>query len=393
MARRHNLQSQLAATLLEQAGLALVTPGNAPRAESLARQSLKVTRQVQGDKHPDTAWALWTLANILADEHNDDEAGQCYQEALAIVRDHFGDSHYLAHTLREELKFVLLTQGDQAAVAALHAEQSAYDVAALADYDKAVALYPNSPWRLMHRGSILALQGDMKQANLDLTRAAELTPENVMATYMRAGVCFSMNNEAGFRQASLDLAEAAERGSDRMAAFYAALMFVVAPNSAIDESQALKFAQKCFDARPDDGVAIGLLGATLFRLRRYEEAAQRLTECLEEEGGHFNRLGTQAYGYLFLAMTHHHLDHSDEANDWLNRAVENIDARQGIIAYWPGSMFAERLRQETEALLGVEREVVKREAVETIVRQAPTMQPQLMTDPKLPDNQASPTDN
>ena len=83
----------------------------------------------------------------------------------------------------------------------------------------------------------------------------------------------------------------------------------MAPNSAIDGTQALKFAQQCYDAKPEDGVAIGLLGATYFRVGRYEEAAERLTECLDIEEGHFNKLGTQAFGYLFLAMTHHRLGH------------------------------------------------------------------------------------
>jgi hypothetical protein len=138
-------------------------------------------------------------------------------------------------------------------------------------------------------------------------------------------------------------------------------------------------------------VAIGLVGATLFRIGRYEEAVERLTKSLDVEKGHFNRLGTQAYGYLFLAMAHHRLEHFDESKDWLSRAVELIDARQGVIGYFPGSMFADRLRQETEALLGVEREETSPQADETSDEQIEPPQPS--TEPSALGNpQPAPND-
>ena len=106
------------------------------------------------------------------------------------------------------------------------------------------------------------------------------------------------------------------------------------------------------------------LAATLYRVGRYEEAAQKLKETFDAYGEYHAKTGMHAYGYLFLAMTHHRLGHAKEARDWLNRAVQIIDLRQGAAAYWPNSVLLERLRQEAEALLGVKRDVETPESVE-----------------------------
>ena len=189
MARRHDHQPQLANILYRQALLAMATPGNAAKAEQLARQSLALYRQIHGSHHPNPAWVLWTLALSLQEQNKLDESEQCFREAIAIFRDLYGDAHFLVHELREALKLVLLTQGDKAALAALKAEQSANEIAALADYDKAFAINPNSPYRLMQRGTLHASQGDLDKADADFARAAELGSESSnLAVYACRGV-------------------------------------------------------------------------------------------------------------------------------------------------------------------------------------------------------------
>ena len=171
---------------------------------------------------------------------------------------------------------------------------------------------------------------------------------------MRAVVCLARNDEEGFRQASKALADLAVRGSDRHAAQLAVQVFVLTPDSAIDARQALEWAKQILDAGPQNGLRPGLLGCALYRAGRYEEAAQTLKEAFDAYGEYHAKTGMHAYGHLFLAMAHHRLGHAKEARDWLNRAVQIIDSRQGAAAYWPNSVLLERLRQEAEALVGVQ---------------------------------------
>jgi tetratricopeptide (TPR) repeat protein len=392
MARRHDQQPELASILYRQALLATATPGNAAKAEQLARQSVAIYRQIHGNHHPNPAWALWTLALSLQEQNKLDESEQCFREAIAIFGDLYGDAHFLVHELREALKLVLLTQGDKAALAALKVEQSANETAALADYDKAFAISPNSPYRLMQRGTLHASQGDLEKADADFTRAAELGSESSNLAFMRAVVCLARNDEEGLRQASKALADLAARGSDRLAAQLAVQVFVLTPDSAIDARQALEWAKQIHEAGPQNGLAPGLLGCALYRAGSYEEAAQTLEDAFDTYGEYHAKTGMHAYGHLFLAMTHHRLGKSQEAREWLNRAIQIIGARQGVVAYWPNSMLLERLRQEAETLLGVKREEVKQQATELDEQQAATTKPQSLSTPKLPDNQAPKTD-
>jgi tetratricopeptide (TPR) repeat protein len=86
--------------------------GDLFEAERLARRSVALHRQLQGDHHPETAWGLVELGLALSDQNKLDEAKECYVEALGIFRRYYRSSNKALLSVYSNLSIVLRAQGD-----------------------------------------------------------------------------------------------------------------------------------------------------------------------------------------------------------------------------------------------------------------------------------------
>src|SRR5207244_1027062 len=80
-----------------------------------------------------------------------------------------------------------------------------------------------------------------------------------------------------------------------------------------------------------------LLGAALYRAGKYQAAIEPL-----------NKGQSRAWDHLFLGMAHHHLGHTEEARQYLERAIEQIKTDHYP---WAETVEAGQLRREAEALI------------------------------------------
>ena len=88
----------------------------------------------------------------------------------------------------------------------------------------------------------------------------------------------------------------------------------------------------------------------------FEEAARRLTEAEAAFLKAKDPAKTMAYTCLFLAMTQQRLGHAELAQEWLAKAVREIDQPSPEIAkinqLWNRRLTLGLLRREAEALVG-----------------------------------------
>jgi hypothetical protein len=87
----------------------------------------------------------------------------------------------------------------------------------------------------------------------------------------------------------------------------------------------------------------------------FEEAARRLTEAEAAFQKSKAPAWPVAYTWLFLALAHQRLGHTQQAREWLAKAVCDIEQppseRVGLYRSWNRQLTFRLLRREAEALL------------------------------------------
>ena len=93
-------------------------------------------------------------------------------------------------------------------------------------------------------------------------------------------------------------------------------------------------------------------GAVLFRAGRFNDALEHLNKAAKLQD---YKRSSPAYGWYFLAMTHHKLGHQAEAKQWFDKAVECTDnvLDENSAVRWNRRLTLELLRSEAEDLLGI----------------------------------------
>ena len=120
----------------------------------------------------------------------------------------------------------------------------------------------------------------------------------------------------------------------------------------------------CVAWRPGGGAAdpkrfdrLTALGAVLYRAGRLEDAARRLTEAEAAFRNAKAPATTIAYTWLFLAMTRERLGQTEQAKQWLAKAVREIEqppaerAEDPKARPWNRKLTLRLLRGEAEALI------------------------------------------
>src|SRR5262249_15407287 len=100
--------------------------------------------------------------------------------------------------------------------------------------------------------------------------------------------------------------------------------------------------------------ALNVLGAILYRAGQFDKALQRLNEAAAVFQPDDQARGTILYSWAFLAMTHHKLGHTEQARQWLGKAIEKIDSimkQSSPSLKWNRKLTLQLLRHEAETLI------------------------------------------
>ncbi|HJT33051.1 MAG TPA: tetratricopeptide repeat protein [Pirellulales bacterium] len=211
--------------------------------------------------------------------------------------------------------------GVRLACARIHAELHEYEKA-LADFCEAIELDPNSAAAWNERGAAYANVHEYDKAIADYARAIELDQNNVFLWYCHALLRCGTSDPEGYRNDCTAMLERFGKSEDRATANLLVWTCVLAPEAVSNPALAAQVAEKAMTNDPNNQSCLNMLGATLYRAGRFDEAAKRLSEANTATPDPFT---SSVYTWLFLAMTHHRLGHADEARQWLDKAVQAID--------------------------------------------------------------------
>jgi tetratricopeptide (TPR) repeat protein len=231
---------------------------------------------------------------------------------------------------------------------------------ALADYTQAIALRPPQPWPWVRRGQLYAELGQWDKAVADSAKAVELAPDEADGRYLYALVRLGAADTKGYRGICTSILERFGKTEDADAAYWVAWSCVLVPDAVAQPALLVPLAEKGVAKAPTNYDYQNALGAALYRADRFEEAVKRLNEAAAAYKPDSGFRQPIAYNWFFLAMAHHRLGHSDEAQKWLDKAVQwtdqagqekEKDPAIKVPMPWNRRLTLQLLRREAETLI------------------------------------------
>lgn len=172
---------------------------------------------------------------------------------------------------------------------------------------------------------------------------------------MNALLYLKLREEVDHRVACQSMLTRFADTEDPLAASFTAWTCALIPDSVDDYSSVVTLAAKATSEKPNSDQFLNSHGAVLFCAGRYEEAIERLTELVNRrEQSDIQPNSSPAYTWYFLAMTHHSLGHSREAQNWLNKAnewTEQALSNRDNPRPWNRRLTLVLLRTEAESLI------------------------------------------
>ena len=142
-------------------------------------------------------------------------------------------------------------------------------------------------------------------------------------------------------------------------AYWVAWACALAPDATKDWATAVALAEKAVQSDPKSATYLNTLGAVLYRAGRFDEALRVSRRPSPWSRNRASIKSPPAYTWFFLAMTQHRLGHSEEAKQWLDKAVAGTDkifaeADQGTVDLpWNRRLTLKLLCEEAEGILKV----------------------------------------
>jgi tetratricopeptide (TPR) repeat protein len=121
-----------------------------------------------------------------------------------------------------------------------------------------------------------------------------------------------------------------------------------------DLHQPVQIAERAVGVDPKNISHTFALGATLYRAGRFAEAIKRLNEAnaAVERGEGGNPGISPAYTWFFLAMANYRLGQAEEARQWLDKAVKQMEQdTQNKDTFWNRRLTLHLFHREAEDLL------------------------------------------
>jgi tetratricopeptide (TPR) repeat protein len=171
-------------------------------------------------------------------------------------------------------------------------------------------------------------------------RAVDLNNESIEPLVARARLAVGFGD---WNQAKRDLEAALEQKPDSGRATNELAWFLVTARepSLLDPQRAVALATEAVELKPENATYRNTLGVAQYRAGDYAAAVESLTRAAQLPRG------TNAYNYLFLAMSHWQLGNQEQARPWYDKSVQWISDRD------VANEELLRFQKEAESLLGV----------------------------------------
>jgi tetratricopeptide (TPR) repeat protein len=208
----------------------------------------------------------------------------------AAVADDFGDCNQTADADRTINGCTALLPGVYFNRGIAHAYKDEYDKA-IADYNRAIELSPNSQGAYMTRGMTYFTKREYDKAIADINRVIELNPKNDSA-YNKRGAAYIF--KGGFDEAIADFNRAIELNPDNELAY---LNRGYAYKAKGEYGQAIADYNRAFELNPKNVITLRALGAVKFDAGDFKAAYGDLRRSLELKDNPY----TMLYRYLALA--------------------------------------------------------------------------------------------
>jgi WD40 repeat protein/Tfp pilus assembly protein PilF len=225
---------------------------------------------------------------------------------------------------------------------------------AIADYSRAIALN-GEYWKIpLRRGAAHAELGHWVQAVADFTKSSELERRNEQSLCRQALAHLGAGDTAGYRKTCMAILNRFGQTDDGDTANSVAWTCALVPAAVKDPAQLVRLAEKALASDPRQYNYLNTLAAVLCRTGKYEAAVERFSEAIKAQGK-----GGTAWDWLLLAIAHHHLGHSADARQWLDKATAWIDgeaqpkadSEKSALLAWNDRLELQLLRTEAEGLI------------------------------------------
>lgn len=277
------------ATSLLNLGEAVCGQGRWREAAGIYEEALAINRRTLGESHLHTVLNLDALANVLMQTGDVDRAAALFEEALAIEREHFPDSVQFSHSL---LGVAMLAERAGRLDDALPSAEQSLTVALAAGGETVDSALAYIELAQIHR------QAGRPERAVPLLRKALAIDQRLLGPEhpATAGV-LSQEGLAYIDDHKLGLAEQ-------------------------DLLQAVGVLERCHGCYYPLAIAKNNLGLLRFRQKRYEQAAQLLTEALSlQEGSGRSPTADIANTLRLLADVRDQEHRPDEAAQLRRRAL------------------------------------------------------------------------
>jgi WD40 repeat protein/Tfp pilus assembly protein PilF len=192
-----------------------------------------------------------------------------------------------------------------------------------------------------------------KAAAGDFAKINELEPDEAWNWHRLAWLQLFSGDTKGYRRTCAAMVERFGAMADASDADAVAYTSALSADSGTEPNRLLALAEKAVASDPKRAFYHETFGAALYRAGNYEAAVQQLNEAvkLQKEEG-------TSWMQLFLAMAHYRLGQSEEAKQWLAKAMKQIDVRlqsakdsEAKPPSWEQRLMWQHLRREAEALI------------------------------------------
>jgi WD40 repeat protein/tRNA A-37 threonylcarbamoyl transferase component Bud32/tetratricopeptide (TPR) repeat protein len=195
---------------------------------------------------------------------------------------------------------------------------------AIADFSRVIDSSPAKGillWRaLVYRAMARARRDEWDLARHDLERAFTTVPNPDFQSWtLRALTEIAAGNMATYRETCTNLLARIDESGDTTTKNSALTVLTLGPAGDDNLATALRVSTLLTEGNPQNGSLLGTYGALLYRAARYEQALAPLTA-----GSIAGNPLEMAASWLFLAMAHHRLGHTDDARQWYDKAREWI---------------------------------------------------------------------
>jgi Flp pilus assembly protein TadD len=205
---------------------------------------------------------------------------------------------------------------------------------AITAFREASNLHPNNPTVHSRLGDALGQKGDFVAAARAWKKAIDLNPDDAWCWYCLADAHLAAGERDAYRQVCADMLNRFAKTQDPGVASRVLYTCLPLPDALEEMTSLLPLAELA----ATDKANARVLGAALYRAGKYEAALDPL-----------NQGQSRAWDHLFLAMAHHQLGRTEQAREYVKRAIDQIE----YAGYpWNERTESEALLREANALIG-----------------------------------------